>query len=105
MLRGRELSYWVSTADGVLVDLAKAHAISIPALPPNALERPAAFVVQAAFGQGDRWDLARFDSEEEAQVMLRKLASCLGASGFEEFLPGDTDGAGDAVPAGEETSP
>jgi len=69
-MRGREMSYWVSTADGVLVDLAKVHAIYIPVIPPTALERQGAFVVQAAFGQSDRWDLARFDIEEEARAMM-----------------------------------
>ena len=82
-MRGREMSYWVSTADGVLVDLAKVHAIYIPVIPPTALERQGAFVVQAAFGQSDRWDLARFDIEEEARAMIQKLSSCLGASGYE----------------------
>jgi hypothetical protein len=81
--------FWITTVDGFLVDLAKATAIDIPPLPPVISPRDKRewfFVVRASFGASGCWDLARFDSREEAEAMIRALASSLGAADYQAFI-------------------
>ena len=81
--------FWITTVDGFLVDLAKATAIDIPLVPPVLSPRDTRewfFVVRASFGADGCWDLARFNSREEAEAMIRALASSLSASDYQTFL-------------------
>jgi hypothetical protein len=82
--------FWVTTVDGFLVNLAHAVAIDIPSIPPVISPRDQRewfFVVRASFGHGGCWDLARFNTREEAEAMLRALVSSLLASDYQAFIP------------------